>query len=75
MKKIFNKIIKWWKFRKFDVRQACIDKVKKEYGEKEAEEFADMYDNLASGRPIGGVLETVAFISFISDVKKENGLI
>ena len=73
MKKLFNKIIKWWKFRKFDVRQACIDKVKKEYGEKEAEEFADKYDELSSGRPIGGFLETAAFVSFISEVKKEHG--
>lgn len=29
-----NKIIKWWKRRNFDLRQACIDKYSKEFGQK-----------------------------------------
>lgn len=66
MKKIFNKIINWWKRRHFDLRQACIDKYGKEFGDK--------YDSLCEGRPIGGFLDTAAFIQMIEEVKKENGI-
>ena len=49
-----NKIIKWWKRRNFDLRQACIDKYSKEFGEEAGEEFGRMYDSINRGIPIGG---------------------
>lgn len=66
MKKIFNKIINWWRCRHFDLRQACIDKYGKEFG--------DMYDSLCEGRPIGGLKDTAIFIQMLEEVKKENGI-
>ena len=36
---IMNKIIRWWKRRNFDLRQACIDKYSKEFGKEYAEEL------------------------------------
>lgn len=69
-----NKIIKWWKRKKFDLRQACIDKYSKEFGEEAGEEFGRMYDSLNSGIPIGGFLETAALLDMIEKVKKESGL-
>ena len=69
-----NKIIKWWKRRKFDLRQACIDKYSKEYGEDAGKEFGEMYDTLNCGGTIGGFLETATFIQMIEEVKKESVL-
>lgn len=69
-----NKIIKWWKCRNFDLRQACIDKYSKEFGSKYAQEFGEMYDSINRGIPIGGFLETYAFLNMIERVKKESGL-
>jgi hypothetical protein len=71
---IMNKIIKWWKRRNFDLRQACIDKYSKEFGEKEGAEIGIMYDAINRGIPIGGLLETAAFLDMIERVKKESGL-
>lgn len=61
-----NKIIKWWKRRSFNLRQACIDR----YGE----EFGELYDKICKGEPIGGFIETAMFIDMIEVVKKESGL-
>lgn len=61
-----NKIIKWWKRRNFDLRQACIDKYGKEFGE--------LYDKTCRGEPIGGFIETAMLINMIEVVKKESGL-
>lgn len=69
-----NKIIKWWKRRNFDLRQACIDKYSKEFGEEYAQEFGEMYDKICRGEPIGGFLETAVFLNMIERVKKESGL-
>lgn len=69
-----NKITKWWKRKKFDLRQACIDKYSKEFGEKAVKEIEEMYDSLNRGIPIGGFLETVVFLDMIEKVKKESGL-
>jgi hypothetical protein len=73
-----NKIIKWWKRRKlrrnFDLRQACIDKYSKEFGEEAGEEIGQMYDSINRGIPIGGFLETAAFLDMVEKVKKESGL-
>jgi hypothetical protein len=69
-----NKIIKWWKRRNFDLRQACIDKYSKEFGEEAKEEIGLMYDSINRGIPIGGFLETSIFLDMIERVKKESGL-
>ena len=69
-----NKIIKWWKRRNFDLRQACIDKYSKEFGEEAGKEFGEMYDSINQGIPIGGFLKTVVFIDMVEKVKKESGL-
>ena len=69
-----NKIIRWWKRRNFDLRQACIDKYSKEFGEEYGKEFGEMYDSLNRGTPIGDFLETVVFLNMIEKVKKESGL-
>lgn len=69
-----NKIIKWWKRRNFDLRQACIDEISKEFGNEVGKEFGEMYDDLCRGKPIGSVLETIMFLKIIEKVKKESGL-
>ena len=58
----------------FDLRQACIDKYSKEFGEEVGEEFGEMYDAINKGEAIGGFLETAAFIDMVEKVKKESGL-
>lgn len=67
-------IIRWWKRRSFDLRQACIDKHSKEFGEEAGEEIGRMYDSINRGIPIGGFLETTIFLDMIERVKKESGL-
>jgi len=69
-----NIIIKWWKRKHFDLRQACIDACTKEFGEDAGKEFGEMYDTLNRGGTIGGFIETVAFLDMIEKVKKESGL-
>ena len=69
-----NKIIKWWKRKNFDLRQAYIDKYSKEFGEKAGEEIGEMYDSINRGLPIGGVFKTDLFLDMIERVKKESGL-
>jgi hypothetical protein len=69
-----NKIIKWWKRRNFDLRQACIDKYSKEFDQKYAQEIGEMYDKTCRGELIGGFLETSIFLDMIEKVKKESGL-
>ena len=69
-----NKIVKWWKRKHFDLRQACIDKYSKELGEETGKEIGEMYDSLNQGIPIGGLLETATFLGMIEKVKEESGL-
>lgn len=69
-----NKIIRWWKRRNFDLRQACIDKYSKEFREEYGKEFGEMYDSLNRGIPIGDFLETAVFLNMIEKVRKESGL-
>lgn len=71
---IMNKITKWWKRRKFDLRQACIDKYSKEFGNEAGEEIGRMYDSINRGIPIGGFSETAVFLDMVEKVKKESGL-
>ena len=53
-----NKLLKWWKRRNFDLRQACIDKYSKEFGQEYAQEFGEMYDKTSRVERICGILET-----------------
>ena len=63
MKKIIEKIKAWFKRkRKSDLREQCIQA----YGE----EFGEIYDNLSSGIPVGGFLETALILDMIEAVKK-----
>ena len=71
---IFKKITNFFKRRRFNLRQACIDRYTAEFGEKAGQEFGRMYDTLASGGTIGGFLETACVLDMIERVKKDSGL-
>lgn len=63
MKKIIEKISKWFREkRKSNLREQCIQA----YGE----EFGEIYDNLNSGIPVGGFVETAIVLEMIGAVKK-----
>lgn len=63
MKKIIEKVSKWFREkRKPNLREQCIQA----YGE----EFGEIYDNLNSGIPVGGFLETALILDMIEAVKK-----
>lgn len=63
MKKIIEKVSKWFREkRKPNLREQCIQA----YGE----EFGEIYDNLNSGIPVGGFLETALILDMIEVVKK-----
>ena len=63
MKKIIKKVSKWFREkRKPNLREQCIQA----YGE----EFGEIYDNLNSGIPVGGFLETALILDMIEAVKK-----
>lgn len=66
MKKLFRKIINRFRPKKDELRQKCVDA----YGE----EFGEIYDNLNSGIPVGGFVETAIFLEMIETVKEGNPL-
>jgi hypothetical protein len=63
---MIKKIIKYFKRKRFDLRQACINA----YGE----EFGVIYDKMNSGEPIGGFVETCAVLDMINNIKRQSGL-
>jgi len=63
------------KQKKFDLRQACIDKVTKELGEDKGKEFAEKYDKLNQGGAVADLNETIAILQIIQVVKEENGIL
>jgi hypothetical protein len=63
---MIHKLIKYIKRKRFDLRQAVIDK----YGC----EFGELYDKLNSGQVIGDFETTVMFLNMIKRVKKDSGL-
>ena len=69
-----NKIIKWWKRRNFDLKQACIDEITNEFGKEAGKKFGEMYEDLCRGKSIGGFSETITFLTIIEKVKKDSGL-
>lgn len=64
---MIKKILKYFKHKRFDLRQACIDK----YGE----EFGEIYDKLNTGQVIGDFNETVRVINLIERVKRKNDIL
>ena len=58
--KLFNKILSLFK-KKPDLRERCIEA----YGP----EFGEIYDNLCSGIPVGGFVETATYLHMIEEVK------
>lgn len=69
-----NKITKWWKRRNFNLRQSCIDKYTKEFGQEFGKDFGEKYDKVCNGEPIGDFAETMAFLIAVEKVKEESGL-
>lgn len=59
---MFKKLWRRHKIKHMDLRGECI----KEYGE----EFAEIYDNMNRGIPVGNLLETMGFVEMIEDVKR-----
>lgn len=67
MKKIIERIKGWFKRkRKLSLREQCIQA----YGE----EFGEIYDNLNSGIPVGGLVETAIVLEMIEAVKEGDPL-
>lgn len=58
---MFKKLWRKFKIKHMDLRGECI----KQYGE----EFAEIYDNMNRGIPVGNILETVAYLDMIEHVK------
>lgn len=63
------------KFRKkrelYDLRKEVAAWVEKNLGTEYVNEALDKYDKLNSGVPIGGFLETAAFVDMIEEVKAQ----
>lgn len=64
---MIKKILKYFRRKRFDLRQACIDKYGKEFGE--------IYDKLNTGQVIGDFNETVRCINMIESVKRKNDIL
>jgi len=65
MKKLFLVFKNLFK-KKPSLRELCIAK----YGQ----DFAEIYDNMASGIPVGNFYQTATYLDLITQVKKENNL-
>lgn len=52
----------------FRKRKSLRDKCIEAYGE----EFGKIYDDICSGIPVGGFIETVVILQMIEDVKNNN---
>ena len=69
--------VKWmWLLKKckrkhYDLRYALSKWVEKEFGAEFVDEALNKYDKINSGIPIGGFVETAAFIDMIETVKTE----
>lgn len=64
---MLKKILKYFKRKRFNLRQACID----EYGEQ----FGELYDKINTGQVIGDFNETVRVINMIERVKRKNDIL
>ena len=72
---MFNKFINnlKLKFKYRNLRNKLAKYVEVELGKEYVEESLDMYDKVNQGIPIGGFLETVAFIELVNSCKKWEG--
>ena len=63
---MIHRLIKYIKRKRFNLRQACIDKYECEFGE--------LYDILNSGGVIGDFMTTAMFVDMVESVKRDSGL-
>lgn len=63
--------IKIIKLGLYDLRKECAKWVAKHMGEEYVEEFLANYDDITRGVPIGGIVETVAFLNLIDRIGKQ----
>lgn len=57
--------------KKYDLREEVGKYVAKNFGEQYVDEALSNYDTINSGGAIGGLLETMAFVSMVENVKQE----
>ena len=55
----------------YDFRKEGAKWVAKNIGEDYVEEFLAKYDDINKGVPIGGMVETIAFLNIIKHIKKD----
>lgn len=55
----------------YDLRKEGAKWVAKNIGEDYVEEFLEKYDDINRGIPIGGMEETIVYLSMIEQIKKE----
>ena len=55
----------------YDLRKEGAKWVAKNIGEDYVEEFLAKYDDINRGIPIGGLVETMAFLDMIEQIKKD----
>ena len=65
------KIFKKRKRKHDNLRSQVATWVEKKFGAEYVEEALEKYDKINSGTPIGGMMETIAFIDMIETVKAE----
>ena len=65
------KLFKKFKQKRYNLRSELANWVERNIGSEYVDETLEKYDNINSGVPIGGLAETVAFISMVETVKAE----
>ena len=55
-----------------DLRETGKEYVRSNYGEEFVAEFEEMYDKLADGECIGGLLETATFLDLLNEINKSS---
>ena len=66
--KLFRRIRK--RFGWYNLREELAKWVEENMGGEYVEEALQMYDDINSGRPIGGIMETIIFLDLVETVKK-----
>lgn len=69
MKSLIHKIR--IKFGLYDLRKEGAKWVAKNMGEEYVEEFLAKYDDINRGIPIGGIVNTIAFLNLIEQIRKQ----
>lgn len=55
----------------YDLRKEGAKWIAKNMGEEYVEEFLARYDDINRGAPIGGIVETIAFLNLIERIRKQ----